>query len=85
MDYIVYILKCADNSLYTWITTDLDRRLKQHNGEINWGAKYTKYRWPFEIVYIGKHKNRSDATKREMEIKKLKREEKIDLINSYKK
>ncbi len=85
MSYIVYILKCSDNTLYTWITTDLERRLRQHNWEIVGWAKYTKYRWPFEIIYVEKIDDRSNATKREIEIKKLKREEKNTLINSYKK
>jgi len=79
--YIVYILKCYDESLYTWITTDIERRIKQHNGEIRWWAKYTRARWPVELMYSENFENRSDATKREYEIKKLPRNQKIDLIS----
>ena len=81
--YEVYILKCSDNTLYTGITTDLKRRLRQHNWEIVWWAKYTSIRKPVEIVYSEKSENRSEASKREIEIKKLKREEKISLISNY--
>lgn len=79
--YFTYILKCSDSSLYTWITTDLDRRLKEHNWEILWGAKYTFSRRPVEIVYFENFENRSEATKREMEIKKMKRNNKLKLID----
>lgn len=78
--YIVYILKCSDDSLYTWITTDIVRRLRQHNGEIVWWAKYTKIRQPVKVVYSENCENRSEASKRECEIKKMKREEKLLLI-----
>lgn len=79
--YKVYILKCSDDSLYTWITTDLERRLKEHNWELKWWAKYTSIRQPVWIVYNEKLENRSLATKREIEIKKLSRKEKLELIN----
>lgn len=79
--YFTYILKCSDSSLYTWITTDLDRRLKEHNWEVLWWAKYTFSRRPVEIVYFENFENRSEATKREMEIKKMKRNNKLKLIN----
>ena len=81
--YKIYIVKCSDNTLYTWITTDLEKRLKQHNWEIPGGAKYTLSRKPVKLVYYEKAENRSKATKREIEIKKLTRKDKIDLI--YKK
>ena len=80
--YKVYILKCFDDTLYTWITTDLEKRLAQHNWEI-WGwAKYTKARWPVKLLYSEDAKDRSEATKREYEIKKMKRKDKLDLINN---
>ena len=82
--YKVYILKCSDDTLYTWITTDLEKRLKQHNWEILWWAKYTRIRQPVELVYFEEAENRSEASKREYEIKKLKREEKLSLINKQK-
>ena len=75
----VYIVKCSDQSLYTWITTDLDRRVLEHNWSEKW-AKYTKMRQPVELVYSSTHENRSEATKEEMRIKKLSREKKIELI-----
>lgn len=79
MAYFVYILKCADNTLYTGITTDLQRRLQEHNNSDK-GAKYTKLRRPVEIVYSEESQNRSTASKREHAIKKLKRHDKLKLI-----
>lgn len=78
--YKVYILKCSDNTLYTWITIDLEKRIKQHNWEILGWAKYTLSRKPVELLYSEESENRSTATKREMEIKKLSREKKLKLI-----
>ncbi len=80
--YKVYILKCSDDTLYTWITTDLEKRLKQHNWEILWWAKYTLARKPVKLLYSEDSENRSEASKREYEIKKLKREDKLKLINT---
>ena len=80
MKYFVYILKCSDNTLYTGITTDLDRRVKEHNGEGKLGAKYTKIRRPVELIYTSEHIGRSDASKEEMRIKKMTRKEKEELI-----
>lgn len=78
--YFLYILKCSDRTLYTGITTDLKRRVGQHNdGKL--GAKYTSARRPVELVYSEKFKNRSAASKRESQIKKMKRNEKLELIN----
>ena len=81
MLYYVYILKCSDNTLYTGITTDLKRRLKEHN-ESDKGAKYTRVRRPLELVYSEYSENRSSASKREYEIKKLSRDNKLELINA---
>jgi len=78
--YTVYILKCSDNTLYTWITTDMDRRLRQHNWELVWWAKYTRIRQPVELIYSEEFGNRSEASKRECEIKKLSRVKKLGLI-----
>lgn len=81
--YHVYIVKCSDGSFYTGITNDLERRLQQHNGERWGGARYTRGRCPVEIVYIEKHKTRSEASKREYYIKHtLNHQQKQDLINS---
>jgi putative endonuclease len=76
----LYILECADGSLYTGITTDVSRRIKQHeSGE---GAKYTRGRAPLKLLYTKKFKSRSAASKRELEVKKMSREEKLDLIKA---
>ncbi|MGY8993877.1 MAG: GIY-YIG nuclease family protein [Rhodospirillales bacterium] len=66
-DWIVYILECADQTLYTGITTNLDRRIHQH--AVGKGAKYTKGRAPFVLLYKETHSSRSLALKREAEIK----------------
>lgn len=78
MSWVVYILKCADGSLYTGITNDLDARVAAHSEGT--GAKYTKGRGPFEVVYVENCENRSAATKREMAVKKLSRAEKEKLF-----
>lgn len=83
MFYYLYILKCADGTLYTGITTDLKRRVGEHNG-IKLGARYTRARQPVKIVYSQKFKNRSEASREESRIKKLKRAEKLLLIKSNK-
>ncbi len=69
MAWVVYILKCADDTLYTGITNDLDKRLEQHLDGT--GAKYMRGRAPFELVYKEECGDRSAATKRELEIKSL--------------
>lgn len=75
----VYIVRCADDSLYTGITTDLERRIKEHNESK--GAKYTRARGPVELVYSAEFKDRSEATKEELRIKSLSREAKLSLID----
>ena len=82
--YYTYILKCSDDSFYTWITTDIDRRLNEHNWILFWWAKYTRNRRPVELVYFEEFENRSLATKREIEIKKMTKKNKIILINNIK-
>ena len=83
MKWIIYILKCKDQSLYTGITNNLDKRIEQHiSGN---GSKYLRGRLPLKLVYKEPALNRSDATKRELEIKKLNKRAKQFLINSYKK
>jgi len=79
----VYILKCADETFYAGITTDLERRVLEHNNS-DLGAKYTSGRRPVALVYAKKCQNRSEASKQEHRIKKLSREEKIKLISSFK-
>jgi len=77
--YYVYILECADNTLYTGYTNDLERRLENHN-KAKSGAKYTKARRPVILKYSEKLPTLSEALKREFEIKKLTRNQKIKLI-----
>ena len=74
----LYILRCADNTLYTGITTDVEKRLKAHSS--GKGAKYTRGRGPLELVYREECGDHSAALKRELEIKALTREEKELLI-----
>lgn len=80
--WYMYVLLCADDSLYCGITTNLKRRLKQHNGEIKGGAKYTRGRRPCQFAYIKKAMNRSIASKLEYQFKQLSRKNKINLINA---
>lgn len=77
----VYILRCADGSLYTGWTTDLEARLAAHNG--GKGAKYTRARRPVELVYAAPMPDRSAAQRREAEIKGLSRGEKLELIERF--
>lgn len=77
--YFLYILECSDKTLYTGITTNLDRRIKEHNN-LKSGAKYTKVRRPVKLVYSKTFDNRSIALKEEARIKKLSRQQKIDLF-----
>lgn len=77
--YYIYILKCSDKTLYTGITTDLKRRIIEHNGT-KLGAKYTSVRRPVKLVFAKKFKNRSAAAKEEVRVKKLKRFQKLKLI-----
>ena len=82
--YYVYIVKCADDSLYTGIATQLERRIEEHNNSDK-GAKYTRVRRPVELVYSEEYPDRSTASKREYEIKKkMTRENKLDLIAKIK-
>jgi len=75
----VYIVRCADDSLYTGITTDVERRLRQHNCT-KYGAKYTRPRRPVCLVYQETADTRSEASKREKEIKNLTQKQKLLLI-----
>ncbi len=70
-----YILRCADDTLYTGITTDLERRVREHNHS-TLGASYTRGRRPVTLVRSQEHESRSDASKAEYRIKQLSREEK---------
>ena len=76
----VYMLLCSDNTLYTGWTNDLEGRVCSHNAGV--GAKYTKTRLPVKLVYSEILYSKSEALKRELEIKKLSRKKKLELIES---
>lgn len=78
-DWFVYILQCADRSFYTGITTDVERRLREHN-QGKTAAKYTYPRRPLTLVYTESLANRSAACKREYQIKQLSRLQKQQLL-----
>ena len=80
-EWWVYIVACSDESLYTGITNDRERRIAEHNDSKK-GAKYTRNRRPVDLVYSKMLPNRSAASKREYEIKKLSRADKLKLIGS---
>lgn len=79
MGWFVYMLRCSDDSLYTGVTTDVTRRVAEHNGTTK-GAKYTKARQPVTLVYTKKAKDRSGAQIKEAQIKKMSREDKLALL-----
>ena len=80
--YTLYIIECADGSLYTGITTDLARRFKEHqNGK---GGHYTRAHKPVRIIYSEEYANRSQASVREAAVKKFSREEKLALAHGSK-
>ena len=74
-----YILECSDKTFYIGSTSDMDRRLWEHNN-LKSGAHYTKIRRPVELIYIEEYETLSQARKRECELKKLSRTEKLKLI-----
>ena len=79
MNY-TYILKCADGTLYTGWTNDLQKRLSAHNSGT--GSKYTKTRLPVELIYFEEFEDKKEAMSREWHIKRLTRKEKLTLINN---
>ncbi|MDD3400189.1 MAG: GIY-YIG nuclease family protein [Eubacteriales bacterium] len=79
--YYLYIVCCKDNTLYTGITTNLERRIKMHNDGT--GAKYTRGRGPVRLVYSQECADRGDALKRELFVKSLSRQEKEKLCSFH--
>jgi len=77
--WFVYMLRCADGTLYTGITTDVERRVREHNGEIGAGARYTRARRPVVLCYSEAALSRAAAARREAAIKGLERAEKLRL------
>lgn len=80
-NWYVYIVRCADGTLYTGMAIDVEKRIEEHNTNNLLGAKYTKSRRPVTLVYQEQVNSRSEAMSRETEIKKLKRKQKEALIN----
>jgi putative endonuclease len=78
--WYVYIVRCADGTLYTGISTDLVRRIEEHNGTGK-GARYTRGRQPVELVYSERVVDRSEAGRREYLIKQMNQDQKRALIN----
>mgnify|MGYP001589659135 FL=1 len=78
----LYILRCADGTLYTGITTDVEKRVKAHNA--GKGAKYTRGRGPVTLVFVEEEESESAARVREAEIKRMTREEKERLVHHVK-
>ena len=81
MGWIVYIIRCDDDTLYTGVTTNLERRFREHR-DLSCGAKYFNGRKPLAVVYSENGHDRSSACQREAAIKKLGRDGKLDLINA---
>ena len=79
--WFVYILRCSDGSLYTGVTTNLSRRVNEHNNSKK-GAKYTRTRQPVQLVWSAECGSRSEAMKKEASIKKLDRPKKLLLVNN---
>jgi putative endonuclease len=82
MSWFLYVVRCQDSSLYTGITTDITRRINEHNSKK--GAFYTKNKIPVELVYQETLSDQSQARKREAAIKSLTRKEKLKLIENGK-
>ena len=80
--WYVYIVRCSDESLYTGIAIDVQRRINEHNNDNTTGAKYTRARRPVRLMYQEEVSSRSEAASREHAIKKLTRQEKEALIRN---
>jgi putative endonuclease len=80
--WYVYLLRCKDNSLYAGITTDINRRLHQHN-HTKLGAKYTRAKRPVTLVFLEAASDKSTASKREYQIRKLTKLNKEELVSTY--
>lgn len=78
-NWFVYVLRCADGSLYTGITTDTARRLAQHNGTVGGGARYTRSRRPVTLTHVEVASDRAAALRREAAIRRLPRARKLAL------
>ena len=82
--HYVYLVRCADDSLYCGWTTDLKRRIDAHNGHISGGAKYTRGRRPVTLVYAESFHQKQEAQRREYAIKRMTKTKKLRLIKGAK-
>lgn len=82
-NYYAYLVQCSDGSFYGGYTTDLKRRIKEHNSNDNSAAKYTRSRQPVELCYFEKFTERSQAMKREYELKQLSHQQKEALKKNF--
>jgi len=80
MSWCVYMIRCSDASLYTGVTTDVERRFKEHTEKGKIGAKYTRARIAIRVVYVESCASRSEAQVRESQIKKISKLEKEKLV-----
>ena len=78
--WFVYIVQCSDGTLYTGVTTDIDRRVLEHNSN-NKGAKYTMFRRPVKLLWYTKYSSRSEAQAAEYKLKKLSRKKKLEIVD----
>jgi len=81
VSYYVYIVKCADGTFYTGVASNLEKRIREHNGELIGGAKYTRSRRPVKLIYKEEYDTHLEAARREIEIKKFPRSKKEKLFN----
>ena len=79
--WFLYVVRCCDSTLYTGVTTDLSRRVNEHNTSKR-GAKYTKTRRPVDLMWSKEYNNRSEAQSAEYSFKKLSRKQKLDIIKN---
>ncbi len=79
--WFLYVVRCCDGTLYTGVTTDLNRRVNEHNTSKR-GAKYTKTRRPVNLIWSKEYNNRSEAQSAEYNFKKLSRKQKLDIIKN---
>jgi putative endonuclease len=79
--HCVYILECCDGSYYTGVTSDLERRLMQHSKGL--GSKYVRSRRPFKLVYCEEYGSSQEARRRELEVKRMSRREKHELVLNF--
>lgn len=84
-DWLIYILRCSDNTLYTGIAKNIEKRVLEHNAGGKSAAKYTRSRCPVSLVYTEKADCHSSAAKREYEIKQMSKKSKESLVSTYNK